>query len=94
MVFDGGEVQVLRQFGCRHGALQVLLVGKYQHLCSSEVLQWRVGSVCVCQGMRLRQARMLTITCIIIMKISVHISNVMPGMRLQIQKVAKDIEGN
>ena len=38
VVLDGGEVEVLRDLGSRHGALHVLLVGKDQHMCPPKLL--------------------------------------------------------
>jgi len=43
VVLDGGEIQVLGDLGGRHGALDVLLVGKYQHRRLPQVLKGMTG---------------------------------------------------
>lgn len=39
VILDGSEIEMLRYLGCRHRAFYILLVGKYQHGCFSEVLR-------------------------------------------------------
>lgn len=39
VVLDGSEIEMLRYLGCRHRAFHILLVGKYQYGCFSEVLK-------------------------------------------------------